>query len=60
MLLRLLTVSDSLRAANAAARTTAEQRAKTHNEEIQRLRDELQKTQAELDRIKRRLGSPRP
>jgi hypothetical protein len=60
VLLRLLAISDSLRAANATARTGAEQRERAHNEELQRLRDELQKTQAELERIKRRLGSPRP
>jgi len=60
VMLRLLAISDSLRAADATARATAEQRERAHNEEIQRLRDELQKTQAELERIKRRLGSPRP
>jgi hypothetical protein len=28
--------------------------------EIQRLRDSLTRTNAELDRIKRRIGAPRP
>jgi hypothetical protein len=60
VLLRLLAISDSLRAAHSSARASAEQRDRAREEELQRLRDELQKTQAELDRIKRRLGSPKP
>jgi hypothetical protein len=58
--LRQLAVSDSLRTAQANQRTAAEQRERVRDEEIQRLRDELQRTQAELDRIKRRLGAPKP
>jgi hypothetical protein len=59
-LLRLLVISDSLRTAQASARAAAEQRDRARDEEIERLREELQKTQAELERIKRRIGSPRP
>jgi molecular chaperone GrpE (heat shock protein) len=59
-MLRLLTLSDSLRGAQAAQRTVAEQRDRAREEELQKLRDELQRTQAELDRIKRRLGPPKP
>jgi hypothetical protein len=60
VMLRLLTLSDSLRGAQAAQRTAAEQRDRAREEELQKLRDELQRTQAELDRIKRRLGPPKP
>ena len=60
VMLRQLTLSDSLRAAHAALRTAAEQRDRAREEELQRLRDELQRAQAELDRIKRRLGPPKP
>ena len=60
VMLRLLVLSDSLRAAQAAQRTAAEARDRARDEEMQKLRDELQRTQAELDRIKRRLGAPRP
>ena len=60
VMLRQLTLSDSLRAASAAQRTAAEQRDRAREEELQKLRDELQRTQAELDRIKRRLGPPKP
>ena len=60
VMLRLLTLSDSLRAAQTAQRTAAEQRDRTREDELQKLRDELQRTQAELDRIKRRLGPPKP
>jgi hypothetical protein len=41
VMLRHLTLSDSLRAAQAAQRTAAEQRDRAHEEELQRLRDEL-------------------
>ena len=60
VMLRLLAVSDSLRVAQAGQRAAAEQRDRTREEEMQKLRDELARTQAELDRIKRRLGPPKP
>ena len=60
VLLRLLDLSDSLRTAQATQRTATELRDRTRDEELQKLRDELQRTQAELDRIKRRLGPPKP
>ena len=59
-MLRLLSMSDSLRAVQATQRTATEARDKARDEEMQRLRDELARTQAELDRIKRRLGPPKP
>ena len=60
VMLRLLSMSDSLRAVQATQRTATEARDKARDEEMQRLRDELARTQAELDRIKRRLGPPKP
>jgi hypothetical protein len=60
VMLRMLALSDSLRAAQAAHRTAADARDRAREEEMQKLRDDLQRTQAELDRIKRRLGSPKP
>ena len=57
VMLRMLELSDSLRAAQAAQRSAAEARDRTREEEVQKLRDDLQRTQAELDRIKRRLGA---
>lgn len=60
VMLRMLAVSDSLRAAQAAQRSASETRDRARDEELQKLRDELQRTQAELDRIKRRLGPPKP
>ncbi|HUQ82997.1 MAG TPA: hypothetical protein VM076_17730, partial [Gemmatimonadaceae bacterium] len=60
VMLRLLAVSDSLRAAQAGQRTAVEQRDRLREEEMQKLRDDLARTQAELDRIKRRLGPPKP
>ena len=57
VLLRQLAISDSLRAAQATQRASADLRDKTRDEELQRLREELARTQAELERIKRRLGS---
>ena len=60
VMLRLLTLSDSLRSALAAQRTAADARDRAREEELQKRRDELQRTQAELDRIKRRLGAPKP
>ncbi len=60
VMLRLLALSDSVRAAHTAQRSAAEARDRARDEELQRLRDDLQRTQAELDRIKRRLGPPKP
>lgn len=57
---RLLALADSLRAAQAGLRAANELRERTKDEEIAKLRDELQRTQAELERIKRRLGNPKP
>jgi hypothetical protein len=56
VIIHLLAVSDSLRAAQAAQRTATELRDRARDEELQKLRDELARTQAELERIKRRLG----
>ena len=60
VLLRHLALSDSLRAAQASQRAAVDQRDRAREEEVQKLRDELARTQAELDRIKRRLGPPKP
>ena len=60
VMLRMLELSDSLRAAQVAQRSAAEAHDRTRDEELQKLRDDLQRTQAELERIKRRLGSPKP
>jgi hypothetical protein len=60
VMLRMLELSDSLRTAQVAQRSAAEARDRARDEEVQKLRDDLQRTQAELDRIKRRLGSPKP
>jgi hypothetical protein len=60
MMLRLLTLSDSLRAAQVTQRTATDARDKARDDELLRLRDDLARTQAELDRIKRRLGTPKP
>jgi len=60
VMLRLLTLSDSLRSSGSAQRSAADARDRAKDDELLRLRDELQKTQAELDRIKRRLGNPKP
>ena len=60
VLLRLLALSDSLRTSQTAQRAATEVRDRARDEELQRLRDDLARTQAELDRIKRRLGPPKP
>lgn len=60
VMLRMLELSDSLRAAQAAQRSAAEARDRARDEEVQKLRDDLQRTQAELDRIKKRLGPAKP
>ena len=57
VMLRMLVLSDSLRTAQVAQRAAADARDKARDDEVQKLRDDLQRTQAELDRIKKRLGS---
>jgi hypothetical protein len=64
---RLLTHRQSLersieaaRAAAAAATAATAERDKSHAEEVQHLRDSLQQTSEELDRIKRRLTARKP
>lgn len=61
---RLLGESDSLRAVIATERTAASvliprDSLRPRDEEIARLRAELEQTQAELDRVRRRLAAPR-
>ncbi len=56
ILRRLLESLDSSRAQLVAARAAAESRDRTREEEIKKLGDELDKTMAELDRIRRRLA----
>ena len=46
--------------ATTVARTEGETRDKDRDEELQRTKDELAKTVAELERIKRRLAAPKP
>ena len=60
VMLQMLDLADSLRVVQAAQRSSADARDRARDEEVQKLRDDLQRTQAELDRIKRRLGSPKP
>ena len=60
VMLRMLALSDSLRAAQATQKSASDARDRAREEELQKLRDDLQRTQAELDRIKRRLGPPKP
>jgi hypothetical protein len=68
---RILTVMDSLRASADAPRTVLVPTApnalasrdsviKARDEELARLRTELESTKAELDRIRRRIAPPRP
>jgi hypothetical protein len=56
ILRRLLESLDSSRAQLVAARLAADTRDRTREEEIKKLGDELDKTMAELDRIRRRLA----
>ena len=56
ILRRLVESLDSSRAQLVAARSAAESRDRTREEEIKKLGDELDKTMAELDRIRRRLA----
>ena len=60
LLRRSLVTIDSLRSAAFAARTAAEARDKLRDEEMLKLTDSLTATKTELDRIRRRLTSPRP
>jgi hypothetical protein len=56
ILRRLLESLDSSRTQLAAARAAADTRDRVRDEEIRKLGDELDKTMAELDRIRRRLA----
>lgn len=58
VLRRLLESGDSLRALVDAVRASQEARTKAKDEEIRRLADVLERTTAELNRIKRRLAKP--
>ncbi|MEP7344916.1 MAG: hypothetical protein ABI877_06610 [Gemmatimonadaceae bacterium] len=58
VLRRLLETSDSLRALVDVVRATQEARSRAKDDEIRRLSDVLERTTAELDRIKRRLAKP--
>lgn len=58
VLRRLLESTDSLRALVTAVRTTQDARVKAKDDEIRRLTEVLEKTTAELERIKRRLAKP--
>jgi len=53
---RLLEATDSARAAIAQLRTANDARQRTREEEIRKLSDDLDRTMAELDRIKKRLA----
>jgi hypothetical protein len=56
---RILEAVDSTRTALAGLRAANEQRQRSREEEIRKLSDDLDRTMAELDRIKKRLA-PRP
>jgi hypothetical protein len=56
---RLLEALDSNRTAVAALRATADTRDRARADEVRKLSEDLERTMAELDRIRRRL-SPRP
>jgi len=58
VLRRLVEVADSSRVAVIAVRKLSEVREHAKDAEIQRLSDELEKTVAELERVKRRLAKP--
>ncbi len=60
VMLRLLALSDSIRTVHVGQRAAAAAEIRSRDEELQKLRDDFARTQAELDRIKRRLGAPRP
>ncbi len=59
ILRRVVEAADSTRALMSTMRASAEAREKARDEEIKRLQDALDRTTAELERIKRRL-LPRP
>jgi hypothetical protein len=59
ILRRVVEAADSTRALMSTMRASAEAREKARDEEIKKLQDELDRTTAELERIKRRL-LPRP
>jgi hypothetical protein len=59
ILRRMVEAIDSTRALVVAVRATAEARDRAKSDEVKRLSDELEKTLAEMERIKRRLA-PRP
>jgi hypothetical protein len=56
---RFVATLDSARAAAVTARSSSDARDRAREEEIRRLTEELEKTAAELDRIKRRLAPER-
>lgn len=58
VLRRLVESGDSLRALLDAVRSMQEARIRTKDDEIRRLADVLERTTAELERIKRRLAKP--
>lgn len=58
VLRRLAETADSLRGVVDAVRSTQETRTRVKDDEIRRLTDMLEKTTAELERIKRRLAKP--
>ena len=53
---RLLEAMDAARSAIASLRTTNDARQRTREDEIRKLSDDLDRTMAELDRIKKRLA----
>ena len=59
ILRRLVEVSDSMAAVMTIMRTNSDQRLRARDEEVRRLADELDRTTAELERIRKRLA-PRP
>jgi hypothetical protein len=60
ILRRIVEAMDSTRALIVAVRTTAEARERAKSDEVKRLSDELERTVAEMERIKRRLAPRRP
>ena len=57
---RLLDAMDSTRAAIATLRTAADTRQRAREDEIKKLSDDLDRTMAELERIKKRLAPVKP
>ena len=55
LLRRTATLVQSLRAESEAAKTAQDAEAKARAEELQKLRDELARTQAELERVRKRV-----